>query len=94
MLDDYGGYISIGSSGFCQRRSDDYKQRPVHRAYRQSVYEEILPVLKRMRTEKHSDTTLEELSRRIPGTSCLSFEQTDKQLEESFAQIKKCLAWG
>ena len=36
---------------------------------------------------------LEELSRRIPGTSCLSFEQTDKQLEESFAQIKM-LAWG
>ena len=58
-----------------------------------SVYEEILPVLKKDADRKAFDTMLEELSRRIPGTSCLSFEQTDKQLEESFAQIKM-LAWG
>ena len=49
--------------------------------------------MKKDADRKAFDTMLEELSRRIPGTSCLSFEQTDKQLEESFAQIKM-LAWG
>ena len=93
VLDDYGGYISIGSSGFVNGVQMIVNNGLYTELTGKSVYEEILPVLKKDADRKAFDTTLEELSRRIPGTSCLSFEQTDKQLEESFAQIKM-LAWG
>lgn len=92
-LDDYGGYISIGNSGFVNGVQMIVNNSLYTELTGKSVYEELLPILKKDADREAFDSTLEELSGRIPGTSCLSFEQTDKQLEESFAQIKM-LAWG
>ena len=39
------------------------------------------------------DTFIEAFCNRIPGTTFLSYEETDQQLKESFAQIQM-LAWG
>lgn len=94
MLDDYGGYISIGSSGFVNGVQMIVNNGLYTELTGKSVYEEILPVLKKDAGQKSIQTPCwRSCARRIPGTSCLSFEQTDKQLEESFAQIKM-LAWG
>lgn len=92
-LDDYGGYISVGNSGFVNGVQMIVSNSLYTALTGKNVYEEIFPVLKKDADRKAFDSTLEELSRQIPGTSVLSFEQTDKQLEESFARIKM-LAWG
>ena len=39
------------------------------------------------------DEALEALARRTPGTSYLSYQESDRQAEESFQQIR-LLAWG
>ena len=39
------------------------------------------------------DSVVEKICQDIPGTTYLSYEETDKQLEESFEQIR-LLAWG
>ena len=39
------------------------------------------------------DTFVEDFCKQTPGTTFLSYEETDQQLQESFAQIQM-LAWG
>ena len=47
MLDDYGGYISIGSSGFVNGVQMIVNNGLYTELTGKSVYEEILPVLKK-----------------------------------------------
>ena len=53
----------------------------------------MLPSLKETADINLIDRTVEELCREIPGTTYLSYEDTDRQLEESYEQIR-LLAWG
>ena len=68
-LEHYGGYISIGSSGFVNGVQMIVNNGLYTELTGKSVYEEILPVLKKDADRKAFDTTLEELSRQIPGTT-------------------------
>ena len=56
-------------------------------------YNELLPALAKGVDRGEFDTVVEALAGRTPGTLWLSFEDTDRQLAESFAQIQ-FLAWG
>ncbi len=57
------------------------------------TYAELLPVLKADADRAAFDLVLENLCTRVAGTTYLSYEQADRQLEESAAQIR-LLAWG
>ena len=59
----------------------------------QDTYAELLPLLTEGADRKAFDQVLEKFCQEIPGTMSVSYEQTDQQLEESFAQIH-LLAWG
>ncbi|MFR8251951.1 MAG: ABC transporter permease, partial [Anaerovoracaceae bacterium] len=54
---------------------------------------EILPILKEDADRDAFGRRLEEFCEKAEGTVCVSFEDTDRQIEESFAQIN-LLAWG
>ena len=57
------------------------------------TYAELCPGLKDGADRTAFNQVLEELGQRIPGTVTVSYEQTDRQYEESEAQIR-FLAWG
>ena len=57
------------------------------------TYSEFLPTLNEGADRKNFDTFIEAFCNRTPGTTFLSYEETDQQLNESFAQIQM-LAWG
>lgn len=57
------------------------------------TYSEFLPTLNEGADRENFDTFIEAFCNRIPGTTFLSYEETDQQLKESFAQIQM-LAWG
>ena len=53
----------------------------------------MCPALKADADRKLFDTVVEKICKDIPGTTYLSYEETDRQLAESFEQIR-LLAWG
>ena len=58
-----------------------------------TAYNWLLPALAEGIDREEYDGVVEALAERTPGTIWLSYEDTDRQLEESFAQIQ-LLAWG
>ncbi len=56
-------------------------------------YNELLPALREGADREESDAVIEALTQRVPGTTWLSYEETDRQLAESFEQTR-LLAWG
>ena len=92
-LDGYDGYLGIGNGGFTngvQVIVDDsiYKQLTG-----KNTYSEFLPTLNEDVDRETFDTFVENFCEQTPGTTFLSYEKTDRQLQESFAQIQM-LAWG
>lgn len=92
-LDGYDGYLGIGNGGFTngvQVIVDDgiYEQLTGN-----NTYSEFLPTLNDGADRENFDTFVEDFCEQTPGTSFLSYEETDQQLKESFAQIQM-LAWG
>ena len=57
------------------------------------TYSEFLPTLNEGADREIFDTFIEAFCDRTPGTTFLSYEESDQQLKESFAQIQM-LAWG
>lgn len=92
-LDGYDGYFSVGNSGFVQGVQVLVSDRLYPLLTGRENYAELRPALAPEADRAALDQALEELCRRLPGTSCVSYEQTDRQLEESGAQIR-LLAWG
>lgn len=52
-----------------------------------------MPTLNEDADRENFDTFIEAFCNKTPGTTFLSYEETDQQLKESFAQIQM-LAWG
>ncbi len=89
----YDGYFSVGNSGFINGVQVLVSDRIYSGLTGTDTYAELRPELKEGADRIAFDQALEALGRRIPGTVTVSYEQTDRQFEESEAQIR-LLAWG
>ena len=92
-LDGYDGYVSVGNSGFTNGVQVIVSDRIYSELTGSNVYNEMCPVLNTDADRELFDTVVEKICQDIPGTTYLSYEDTDRQLEESFEQIR-LLAWG
>ena len=89
----YDDYFSVGNSGFINGVQVLVSDRIYSGLTGTDTYAELRPELKEGADRIAFDQALETLGRRIPGTVTVSYEQTDRQFEESEAQIR-LLAWG
>lgn len=92
-LDGYDGYISVGNKGFTNGVQVIVNDSLYSELTGKEVYAELRPILKAEADREAFDRLLEELCDEVVGTTYISYEQTDQQLEESFEQIN-LLAWG
>lgn len=92
-LDGYDTYISVGNSGFTNGVQVIVCGRLYTELTGSADCSELRPTLADGADRAAFDAVAEQLCREIPGTTCLSYEETDRQLAESFAQIR-LLAWG
>ena len=92
-LDGYETYLSVGNSGFINGVQIIVNEDLYTALTGKASYNELLPALAKGVDRGEFDTVVEALAGRTPGTLWLSFEDTDRQLAESFAQIQ-LLAWG
>ncbi len=89
----YDQFFSIGNNGFINGVQVLVSDRIYPALTGTDTYAELLPVLKTDADRAAFDLVLENLCMRVAGTTYLSYEQADRQLEESAAQIR-LLAWG
>ena len=92
-MDGYGSYLSVGNDGFVNGVQVIVSDSVYEEITGNSRYTEILPILKEDADRDAFGRRLEEFCEKAEGTVCVSFEDTDRQIEESFAQIN-LLAWG
>ena len=92
-LDGYDGYLSVGNNGFINGVQIIVNEELYAALTGKTAYNELLPALAEGTDRAEFDGTVEALAGRVPGTLWLSYEDTDRQLAESFAQIR-LLAWG
>lgn len=92
-LDGYDGYLSVGNNGFVNGVQVIVNEELYTALTGKSAYNELLPALVEGVDREDFDAVVEALARRTSGTLWLSYEDTDRQLAESFAQIH-LLAWG
>lgn len=92
-LDGYDGYLGIGNGGFTNGIQVIVDDSIYERLTGKDTYSEFLPTLNEGVDREPFDTFIEDFCRQTPGTTFLSYEETDQQLKESFAQIQM-LAWG
>ncbi len=92
-LDGYDRYFSVGNNGFVNGVQVIVNEELYTLLTGGEQYHEFLPVLKEGGERDAFDKEIEALAKRVPGTTWLSYEDTDRQLAESFAQIR-LLAWG
>lgn len=92
-LDGYDTYLSVGNNGFVNGVQVVVCEELYASLTGKTAYNELLPALAEGVDRAEYDETVEALAGRTPGTLWLSYEDTDRQLAESFAQIK-LLAWG
>ena len=92
-LDGYDGYVSVGNSGFTNGVQVIVSDCIYSELTGTAIYNEMCPTLNADAERELYDALAEKICQDIPGTTCLSYEETDRQLEESFEQIR-LLAWG
>lgn len=92
-LNGYDGYFSVGNGGFVNGVQILVSDRLYPELTGRDHYAEFRPVLKADADREVFDQTLDSLSSRAAGTTWVSYEETDRQLEESAAQIN-LLGWG
>lgn len=92
VLNGYAGYVSVGNNGFTNGVQVIVSDCIYPELTGQSTYNEIAPVLKADVDRAEFDNVIEKLCQDIPGTTYISYEETDRQLLESFEQIR-LLAW-
>ena len=92
-LSGYEGYFSVGNSGFINGVQVLTSDRLSPQLTSTDAYAELRPALDTNADREAFDMVLEQFCQRVPGTSTVSYEQTDRQMEESAAQINM-LAWG
>ena len=89
----YDGYFSVGNNGFVNGVQVLVSDRIYSGLTGTDVYVELRPGLSDDGERAAFDQVLEGIRQRIPGTATVSYEETDRQYEESEAQIR-LLAWG
>ena len=89
----YDGYFSVGNNGFVNGVQVLVSDRIYSGLTGTDVYVELRPGLSDDGERAAFDQVLEGIRQRIPGTATVSYEETDRQYEESEAQIR-FLAWG
>ena len=89
----YDGYFSVGNNGFINGVQVLVSDRIYSGLTGTDTYAELCLGLKDGADRTAFNQVLEELGQRIPRTVTVSYEQTDRQYEESEAQIR-FLAWG
>ncbi len=92
-LDDYDGYLAVGNNGFVNGVQVIVNETLYTALTGKTAYHELLPALAEGVDREEFDAVVNALAKRAPGTLWLSYEDTDRQLAESFAQIR-LLAWG
>ncbi len=92
-LDGYTSYVGISNSGFTNGVQAIVSDQLYTELTGTSEYNEMLPALVDGADRTAFDSVIEQLCQEIPGTTYLSYEETDRQLAESFEQIR-LLAWG
>jgi len=92
-LDGYDTYISIGNNGFTNGVQVIVSDQLYPTLTGKQEYNELRPILADGENRETFDSEIEQLCQDIPGTTYLSYEETDRQLAESFEQIR-LLAWG
>ncbi len=92
-LSGYDGYFSVGNSGFVNGVQVLASDRIYPQLTGTDAYAELRPALDTNADREAFDAALEQFCQRVPGTSTVSYEQTDRQMAESAAQINM-LAWG
>ena len=92
-LDGYEGYLGIGNGGFTNGVQVIVDDSIYEQLTGKNTYSEFLPTLNKDVDRETFDTFVEDFCKQTPGTTFLSYEETDQQLQESFAQIQM-LAWG
>ncbi len=90
---DYDAYFSVGNGGFTNGVQVLVNERLFTQLTGGGAYAELRPILQPEADRESFGLLLEQLCQRLPGTTVLSFEQADRQLAESEAQIR-LLAWG
>ncbi len=92
-LDGYDGYMSVGHNSFTNGVQVIVSHTLYPELTGKNEYNELLPQLKNNAGRRQFNQTIEALARHVPGTTWISYEETDRQLAESFEQIR-LLAWG
>lgn len=92
-LSGYDGFFSVGNNGFVNGVQVIVSDSLYPLLTGTDTYAELRPALYENTDREVFDTVLDELCTRVSGTTWVSYEQTDRQIEESEAQIKM-LAWG
>ncbi len=92
-LNGYDGYFSVGNNGFINGVQVLVNDHLYSQLTGTNNYVELRPILKEDVNRELFDNTLKSLCGRAAGTTWVSYEETDRQIEESRTQIK-LLAWG
>lgn len=92
-LSGYDRYFSVGNSGFINGVQVVVSDGLYPALTGEENYAELRPILAAGANREAFDETLERFCREVPGSLSISYEQTDRQLAESFEQIR-LLAWG
>lgn len=92
-LDGYDAYLSVGNSGFYNGVQVIVNEDLYTELTGKEDYAELLPVLAEGGSREGADLAAHRVCQRVLGSTCLSYEEADRQLEESFAQTN-LLAWG
>ena len=92
-LDGYDSYLSVGNNGFVNGVQVIVNEELYTALTGKTAYHELLPALAEGVDREEFDAVVQDLAKRAPGTLWLSYEDTDRQLAESFAQTR-LLAWG
>lgn len=85
--------MSVGNNGFTNGVQVIVDHTIYPELTGKNEYNELLPKLETDVDRSQYDQTIEALAQRITGTTGVSYEETDRQLAESFEQIR-LLAWG
>lgn len=92
-LDDYDGYVSIGNNGFTNGIQIIVTDNTYATLTGEHTYNALYPTLKEGTNRENFDQFIETLCAQTPGATSLSYEKSEQQMTESFAQTK-LLAWG
>lgn len=92
-MEGYDGYFSVGDNGFVNGIQVIVSDSLYTEITGVSNYSEVIPTLKEVANREAFNDIIDNICEEVPGTTCISYEQVDKQLEESASQIH-LLAWG